>query len=266
MEETQKGQVTKSAADVYEEFYIPAIFQEWVERVSNAAKIEPGQHVLDIACGTGVLSRGIAERVQPDGSVIGLDLNEGMLDVAKRKSPEIEWHLGSAESLPFANESFDAVASQFGLMSFENPVASLNEMWRVTKPGGNLAVAVWDDLDHMPGYAAMASLLRRLFGDGVMESFEAPFVLGNMDTLNSLVTESDIQDTQINTVAGSIHFPSIDAWVYTDIKGWTLADALDDEQFEKLRTEASEELSRFVQNDGSVFFPSSAHIVTATKA
>ena len=86
MDENQTGQVTNNAAETYEEFFVPALFQEWAERVVDAAQIEGGQHVLDVACGTGVLARAAARRVGPKGSVIGLDVNEGMLAVAQRKA------------------------------------------------------------------------------------------------------------------------------------------------------------------------------------
>ncbi len=90
MDATQTGQVNSSAADVYEEFFVPGLFREWPARVSDAAAVGPGQRVLDVACGTGVLTREIAGRVDPGGVTVGLDLNQGMLDVARRMSPAVE--------------------------------------------------------------------------------------------------------------------------------------------------------------------------------
>src|SRR5215207_8528279 len=179
MDDTSTGQVTRSAADVYEEFFVPALFQDWTARVADAARLAPGQRVLDVASGTGALTCEAAQRVGLGGSVTGLDRNEGMLAVARRKAPNIEWRQGLAESLPFANATFDAVISQFGLMFFEDRIAALREMWRVLRPGGRLAVAVWDALDHSPGYAAMTVLLQRLFGSRIADELHAPFVLGD---------------------------------------------------------------------------------------
>ena len=93
----------------------------------------------------------------------------------------------------------------------------------------------------------------------------APFILGDVETLLSLFAEAGIPDAQIRTQDGRVHFPSIESWVHTDVKGWTLADMIDDEQYELLRREASVEMKRFVQSDGTVAFRSSAHIVTAAK-
>src|SRR5215204_2417295 len=227
MDDTSTGQVTRSAADVYEEFFVPALFQDWTARVADAARLAPGQRVLDVASGTGALTCEVAQRVKPGGSVTGLDRNEGMLAVARRKAPNIEWRQGLAESLPFANATFDAVISQFGLMFFEDRIAALREMWRVLRPGGRLAVAVWDALDHSPGYAAMTVLLQKLFGSRIADELRAPFVLGDPQALRALFTQAGIPEVEIRTSDGMARFPSIQSWVHTDVKGWTLADLID---------------------------------------
>lgn len=266
MSESTKGQVSASAAEVYEEFFLPALFEPWVGRVADAARVEPGQRVLDVACGTGVLARALADRVRPGGSVVGLDVNEGMLAVARRKAPAIEWVEGAAESLPFEDERFDAVVSQFGLMFFDDRRGAIREMVRVLRPGGRLAVAVWDRLERTPGYAAMADLLRRLFGESVAESLYAPYSLGDPDALRRLFDGTALADLTVTTEEGHVRFPSIEAWVYTDIKGWTASDLVDDEGFERLTAAAEDELQRFVTPEGTVVFDAPAHIVTGSKA
>jgi SAM-dependent methyltransferase len=266
MDATVRGQVTRDAADVYEEFFVPALFLEWAAPVSDAGAISSGLTVLDVACGTGVLAREAMGRVRPGGAVVGLDRNEGMLAVARRTSPGIEWKQGEAESLPFADERFDVVVSQFGLMFFDDRVTALKEMWRVLRPGGRLAVTVWDALDRTPGYAAMTALLQRLFGEKIADALRAPFILGDPEALLSLFTEAGIPNAQIETRDGTARFPSIQSWVHTDVKGWTLADLIDDAQYDTLQRVAPVELESFVQENGTVEFRSPAHIVTATKS
>jgi ubiquinone/menaquinone biosynthesis C-methylase UbiE len=264
MEAAQQGQVTRSAADVYEEFFVPALFAPWPAPVAQAAAIAPGQDVLDVACGTGVLAREAALRVRPGGTVTGLDRNDGMLAVARRKAPEIEWRQGQAEALPFADDRFDAVVSQFGLMFFEDRVLALAEMWRVLKPGGRLAVAVWDALERTPGYAAMTALLQRLFGERIADALRAPYALGDPESLAALATQAGIP-AEITTRRGTARFPSIEAWVHTDVKGWTLADMIDESQYRLLQQEAPRALQLFVQPDGTVLFDAPAHILCATR-
>lgn len=266
MSEKDRGRVTSSAAEVYEEFFLPALFERWAPLVAEAAHLQPGQHVLDVACGTGVLARAARQRVGPTGTVIGLDPNEGMLNVARRKGPDIEWRQGVAEALPFEKGRFDAVLSQFGLMFFDDRRKALEEMMRVLRPGGRLAVAVWDALDHTPGYAAVTGLLEQLFGAEVADALRAPYVLGDPEELRGLFSEAWISDAEVTTHEGTARFPSIRSWMYTDVKGWTLSDKINEEGFEVLLEEAEYALNRFVTPEGTVAFSAPAHIATATKA
>jgi SAM-dependent methyltransferase len=259
------GQVTQNAAEVYDELFLPAFFNEWAHRVTELAGIEPGMRVLDVACGTGALSLVVADAVKPGGSVVGLDLNSGMLDVARRKAPQIEWREAPAEAIPFEDATFDAVVSQFGLMFFPDKALAIREMLRVLRPGGSLTVAVWDSLDNVTGYAAITRLLRRLFGDAAEESLLAPYSLGDVQILSSLFSDAGAPDAKVTTLDGKARFPSIRFWMEADIRGWTLADAIDDAQFEMLVSEAETELMQFVNDRGTVEFSSPAHIVTLTK-
>lgn len=264
MSESDRGQVSASAAEVYEEFFVPALFSEWPPLLAEAAHISPSHRVLDVACGTGVVARAVADLLDDDGTMVGVDINDGMLDVARRRSPQIEWHRGPAEALPFDDESFDAVVCQFGLMFFEHPAAALREMVRVTRSGGRIAVAVWDVLENVPGYATVTELLQRLFGDEAADAVRAPYLLGEVDTLRGLFHRADIADVEINTHVGTARYPSIESWVYTDIKGWTLANMIDDDQYARLLVEAQQALARYVVEDGTVAFKQSAHIASGT--
>jgi SAM-dependent methyltransferase len=218
-----------------------------------------------VACGTGVAAREAARRVGSQGSVIGLDRNPDMLAVAARAAPDIDWRLGLAEDLPFDDATFDVVISQFGLMFFDDRVAALKDMMRVLKPNGRLVVAVWDRLERSPGYAAVTALLERLFDDRIADAMRAPFVLGETDELRSLFASAGIEDARISSQDGTARFPSIEAWVHTDVKGWTLADLIDDEQYERLQAESLRALAPFRQDDGTVAFAAPAHLVTAVK-
>lgn len=259
------GQVTRSAAEVYDELFPSALFNEWAPRVSDLAKLEPGDRVMDVACGTGVLALVAAARVAPGGSVVGLDLNAGMLEVARRKAPEIDWREAPADAIPFEDCEFDALVSQFGLMFFPDKKRALEEMLRVLRPGGRLAVAVWDSLENVKGYGAVTRLLSRLFGDAAAESLRAPYSLGDVSLLARTFSAAGMPDATITTLEGKARYPSVRYWMEADIRGWTLADAIDDAQFEQLVSEGEAEFAPFVKSDGRVEFSSPAHIVTATK-
>jgi SAM-dependent methyltransferase len=258
------GQLSRQAAEVYEASFVPALFEAWAPRVAAAAGVGPGHRVLDVACGTGVLAREVARRVAPSGSVVGLDLNAGMLAVARDRSPDIAWRLGAAEALPFEDATFDVAVSQFGLMFFQDRTRALRDLRRVLRPGGRLAVAVWDALDRSPGYAAAVALLQDLFGPGAADALRAPFCLGDPAALSALFAGAGITGAEIRTHAGTARFPSIEAWMFAEIRGWTLTEAIDDAAFTRLVREAERALQRFIVAGGAVAFPAPAHIVTAT--
>ena len=265
--ESFRGTEGLAPAEIYERDFVPALFLSWGPVLVEAASIRPGQRALDVACGTGVLACAAAERVGPAGSVVGLDPNDGMLSVARRKSERVEWKSGRAESIPFPSESFDAVVSQFGMMFFEDRVATLREMWRVLRPGGRLAVAVCDAVERSPGYAEVVRMLQRLFGEGVADAFRAPFVLGDAETLRRLAAEAGLAGATVETRPGTVRFPSIDALIATERACiWTLGGLLDDAQFDRLRAEASRSLRPFVRPDGTVEFGMPALLIQARKA
>lgn len=262
---TDTGQVTSSAAEFYDRFFVPALFSEWPSRVVSAADLTPGMQVLDVACGTGALTMHAAQAVRPGGDAVGVDLNPGMLSVARRKASTIAWHQAPAESLPFDDDAFDAVVSQFGLMFFADRKAALREMWRVLRPGGRLALAVWGPLEQAPGYAEVTLLLDRLFGEPIADLLRTPYSLGDANAFETLLADAGIPEVDVQQHPGRARFPSIRAWMECDVRGWTLSGRIDDSQFELLVSEAESSLRRFVLEGGLVDFPHPALIATAAK-
>ncbi len=262
MGDNETGQVSEDAARIYEAVYLPALFQEWCPRVSEEANVKPGDYVIDVACGTGALAVAVSGNVGLSGKTVGIDINDGMLDIAKSKSSPVEWINAPAEALPFEGDYFDCVVSQFGLMYFENQENAIREMVRVLKQGGSLAVAVWNKLDNNPGLAAEEYLWQQVF-DGEVD--ETPYRLGDRGALENLFKSSGLTDIQIATHEGTARFDSIESWIHTGAKGWTQDDALSDDQLKLLLKTAEEELTRFRTSHGTVAFPTSAHIVTARK-
>jgi len=262
MGDNDKGQVSDEAAKVYEEGYVPALFREWCPRVIEAAGIGPGHKVIDVACGTGVLSIAAYQQVVPGGSVIGVDINDGMLNIAKSKSSSIEWLNAPAEALPFDDNSFDRAVSQFGLMYFADKVVAIREMIRVLQPAGLLVMVAWDELTNNPGLAAEEYLWQQLFGGEIDQS---PYCLGDKGVLEELCKSADATDIQIATHAGTAQFESIATWIHTGAKGWTEEEAITDDQLELLISTAEKELTEFRTAAGNAVFPTSAHIVSVRK-
>jgi SAM-dependent methyltransferase len=266
---SQPGLATQiGAATSYEEAVVPGLMREWAPRVLAAAGIRPGDRVLDLACGTGVLSRVVAEAVGPPGSVTGLDLDPGMLAIAARTAPGSSWLRGIAESLPFREATFDAVVSQFGLMFFEDRSRALREMWRVLRPGGRMAVAVWASLDETPAYAAEVELVERMAGSAAADVLRSPFALGDRAVLEGTFAAAEIPLSSLITQAGTGQFPSIRAMVDADLSGWLPITGvrLEPQMIERILTEAESVFQQYLTSDGTVRFASPAHIAVATRS
>lgn len=260
-----RGQVTTSAAEVYEAFYLPAIFRQWTPQMVEAANVQAGFDVLDVACGTGVLARDIFPVVGEKGTVTGLDINPGMLAVAIEREPRIRWIKDKAERLPFEDNQFDGVVSQFGMMFFEDREAAAAEMVRVLKPGRRLAVAVWDALETTPGYAALVDLLERLFGSEIAQGLRSPFNMGDRTLFEGYFSSLELEDVVVKTHRGTARFDSIRDWVFADAKGWVMSESFGDAELALLLKEAEISLAKFADERGRVRFDAPAHILSAQK-
>jgi SAM-dependent methyltransferase len=143
-----------SYPEAYERRLVPALFGGWAASLVELAALGPGQRVLDVACGTGIVARLGAAKVGVTGLVIGLDIDPAMISGAREMStgmvPEIGWCEGDAQALPFLDESFEVVLCQQGLQFFSDGVAALEEMHRILAPKGRLAVSVWRGVQHAP--------------------------------------------------------------------------------------------------------------------
>lgn len=256
-----------AAARAYEDLFVPALFQEWADRVADAADIQPGQRVLDVACGTGVLARQALERVAPGGTVAGLDPAPGMLAVARDCCRAVEWHEGVAESIPLPDATFDAVVSQFGLMFFPGRAAAIQEMLRVLVPGGRLAIAVWDSLENTPLYDAQVQLLTRLAGDAAGDALRAPFCMGDPDELHQLFGSAGVESLEVRRLPGTGIFPSLDTLVQADLRGWLplMGVHLDEDQIEEILVASRELHAGSVLPDGRLRFESPALIASGRK-
>jgi SAM-dependent methyltransferase len=256
----------RSPAAIYDELFVPALFTQWAPTMAELAGLRGGQRVLDVACGTGALTCQLPERVAPNGSVVGLDANPEMLEVARGKSARVEWILGRAEALPFADASFDAVVSQFGLMFFTDRRAALRELRRVLRPGARFAVAVWDRIEHAPGYAALGRCLEELFEPEVVASFRSPFALGEPRALLELCDRAEIQGARVSRHTGAVRFASLDALLRAERACvWTLGGLLDDSQFERLLVHARPALEPFIAADGGLRFECPALILSGAR-
>lgn len=266
MSQNRTGQLMQRAAEVYETFFVPALFGQWPQHMVNPDCVTDQGKYLDVACGTGVLARHLATLVSDPRKISAVDINENMLSVASHIHPQIGWKIADVHNLPYPEETFDAVYCQFGLMFFKPLPGAIKEMLRVLRKQKTLTLSVWDRVEHSPGYASVCQLLEELFGSEVAAEMRMPFGLGEKERIIAALPPMGADDKiEIDTVVGQAQFESIDNWIYTDIKGWTLAEVLSESQFQQFRQHALPRLQAFVNERGQVRFDAPAHLIRIVK-
>ncbi len=265
MSKQESWQLADDVAVAYERDFVPAIMAQWPPVIAGIAGMGPGDRVLDVACGTGILARDAATRVGPSGRVTGLDLNDAMLVVARRLRPDIEWRQGDAMKLPFADGAFDVVASQMAFMFFPDQVAALSEMWRVLAPGGRLAVAVCAPIGRAAGYRRLAEILRRRIGDQAAAMVEGYFAHGEEGQLRRLAEAAGIGGAKALTREGWARFASIDECIRIEIRGSPLAELVDAAGYDAVVRDARRDLRDYCDAQGRLVMPLDAAILAARK-
>jgi ubiquinone/menaquinone biosynthesis C-methylase UbiE len=251
----------------YEKLFVPALFARWTAHVGAGAGLDAGDRVLDIACGTGVLARHALAIVGDGGKVTGLDPAPGMIAVANEIEPRIDWVLGGAEDLPFDDDRFDSVVSQFGIMFFQDRAKAAREMHRVVRRGGRVAVAAWHDAARNPAYGEIAALLDEQVSHAAGDAVRMPFCLGDPGELAGVLEQAGFEDISFETKVEQARFPSIRTMVEAELRGWLpIFDIhLDEDRIAGVLEESEARLARYGVSSGEAVFRTSAYITTATR-
>lgn len=252
------------AAEAYEAEFVPAFFAQWAAILCDAAGVSAGQRVLDVACGTGIVARTAADRVGA-ANVVGVDLNEAMLTVARRVRPEIEWHQGDVGGLPFDDGSFDVVLCQMALMFFPDRVAALREIVRVAAPGGIVAVLVPSSLDAQPAYGPFVDMTAQHAGAEARSLLSTYFACGDGEELTRLFAQADLAAPTRATHLGTARFPSVDALVTTEVDSTPLGERITADVYDQIRDGARRVLAPFTIADGRLEAPFEVHVVAARR-
>lgn len=206
-----------SPAELYQQFFGPALFAPWASVLVDRAAPQRGERVLDLACGTGIVTRQVAPAVGPGGTVVGVDLNADMLAVARRLpapegGPAIEWRQGNAVALDLSDGAFDLVLCQQGLQFFPDRPAAAREMRRVLADGGRAVLNAWQGIEQHPLLAASTAAVARHLSVPAAE-LDTPFSLGDADELRRLLERAGFGRVEISARTMDAHFPSAETFM-----------------------------------------------------
>lgn len=269
MNEQSGYQVTDSAAQMYEK-YATLFMGQFVADLLEIAALQPGERVLDLACGTGVVARHAASVVGAAGQVTGLDINAGMLAAARAMPPKsgaaaINWVEGSAIAMSLPNASFEVILCQQGLQFFPDRDAALREMLRVLVPGGRAVLSVWKSPS--PYNDAVGEALDRFTNAGIATKYRASRVVPNAEALHHMIVAAGFRSVAIHPRTVTIHQPGIEAFVLGHLSGGPVASAiavLGDEGRAAFARQVKTELQGYAEGDG-VAYPDEVNTATALK-
>jgi SAM-dependent methyltransferase len=231
----------------------------------EAAELQPGQRVLELACGAGRVGLQAASRVGPDGTVLCSDFSQAMVDaVAERVErlgiPNVSTQVLDAQQLELPDEDFDAVLCRFGYMLMADPQQALRESARVLRPDGRLVLAVWGVADENLWLSLIIdALIDHLNAPPPEPGTPGPFSLGDVDRLQALVEEAGLVDVEIERIETKQTYDSLDGWweEILEVSGPLAAmlKALPDADRESIHAKVMAAGERFVSDDGRAIFP-----------
>ena len=274
---SQKGEMGMSEtplqapnpADAYEGFFVPHLFAPWARDLVARTEPRPGERVLDVACGTGVVVREVLPIVGPNGRVTGADFNPAMLAVARTKIPDgapVEWYEASAEALPLPDAAFDLLLCQQGLQFFPDKPGAVGEFRRVLAPGGRVALSVWRTLEHNPVHQATnEAVVRRLGTTALAAAFS-----GDAAQLEALLSGAGFENIAVEPATMTARFPSADRFVRASVLAAAavlpvfagLDEAGRAALAEAIRQDVGATLRLYTHDDG-IHVPMAAYVATA---
>lgn len=242
-----------SPPENYERYFVPTIGLPSARPLLRAAALREGERVLDVACGTGVATRLAAEAVGSTGTVTGVDLNPGMLEVARRATPpgtSIEWHQGDAEDLPLPDESFDAVLCAIGIQFFKDKIGALKEFRRVLVPGGRVVFSAPGPTP--PLFQTIDEILIRHIGPEASMFVNVVFSVHDPSQARDMLEAAGFDDIDLESRPVSLRLPPPADFFWQYVQGTPLsaiASGLDNGARAALEAEVVERCGAFVDGD-----------------
>ena len=191
---------TGTVPATYDQNLGPMFFEPYARDLADRLTIPRGGSVLEIAAGTGIVTKHLRGRLPSDARLVVTDLNDAMLEIARGKlaaDDRLEWRTADAGVLPFAEATFDVAVCQFGLMFFPDKRAALGEMHRVLKPSGTWLFNVWGSLADNPIASLAHEVIASFFPTDPPQFYTIPFGLHDEQQLRQMLEDAGFSNVTL---------------------------------------------------------------------
>lgn len=262
--------LSTAAAEKYESQKVPSVFGPLAKATLEAISLPENAHVIDIACGTGVICKLLAEHLPGTGRIVGTDLNPAMIEVARLTMPDskhrVEWYACDVTELPFENEEFDIAFCQQGLQFFPDKSKALAEIGRTLIHGGRFILTCWRTMS--PLFQAIADSLSERVSEKSAKQAIAPFSFRDGDVIASLLTGANFRIKDVSSVVVQRHFESPRSSIRKELLASPYEQELvetGDETIDAVVADVCSALTDY-QQGGSLVIPQEAHLFQTENA
>jgi SAM-dependent methyltransferase len=268
-------QLAREAAERYATILEPAILGPFARALVEWSDLRPGQTAVDVGCGTGAAAIHAAARLGPAGRVIGIDVNQGMIEVAKSRSSldgalnsaPLEWYQESAYQLPLPDQTIDVALCAQTLQFLSERRQALAEMHRVLKPGGQIALSLWRPLKENPYFQALVTAIAAHVGADTAAGLQAVFALTDAAEIHALLAGAEFHQVNISAVHLDLPLPPPAEFIPRHISATPMAaafDAASPAARNAVITDVTRQLAPFLTGNGARV-PFRSHLIRAIR-
>jgi ubiquinone/menaquinone biosynthesis C-methylase UbiE len=256
--------------ETYDRFLGPLLFEPFaIDLAGKVGKLKP-QNVLEVAAGTGIVTREMLKTLPRNSRLSVTDLNDPMIDYARNQVGEdsrVSWRQADAMELPFDDGEFDAVVCQFGIMFFPDKALGMREFYRVLAAGGTLLLSVWDSLDRNPPQATIRVALAEVFPEDPPDFYNVAFSMCDVNALRALAAAAGFSNVKIETLLLEGRSPSAGDAATGLVGGNPVINAIRERAPELVSTIEKRTRERLADRfgTGEIKVPLRAHVLTASK-
>ena len=264
-------QLNEDGPEAYEKYIVPTFSGSWAADIVKRANLNLDDRILDLGCGTGIVSRHAHQAMADSVQITGIDINEVVIkkamEISRSVACNIEWKQASVESLPFPDAAFNVVLCQQGLQYFPDRHLALTEVRRVMAPKGRAIFSVWRPLEYSSFYQALHRALEYYVNPEAAQMLSSAYVLGDAAELRELFEFTGFNNIEICIVIKQMRCPSLSDFLFGSVSASPFAGdvfKLDNSKREEMVRSISESVSEYIDDHG-LAAPMESYLVSAAK-